>query len=186
MNKNRYLILIIFIIQSNFLFADLGILPIGMGIDISKDVSDIYFDLTFYRIECDYSTGIGFGTSIGWIGFGWDVIRYYYHISNVYYERQDYFEEKHSCSIINPIIFWNIFPSSNLLSFGPIINLNYAPNFDFKSFIFSTGIRLTYYVHGFFANYIRFHIEVGHRYMSNIDRNSFYFVIKFGPLSIFR
>ncbi|MDR2965543.1 MAG: hypothetical protein LBU88_07185 [Treponema sp.] len=147
-----------------------GFFPIGVSLDFSKDGANVNYDICIGRLETSsFETGIG---------IGWEMVKY------------NKIRDEHYFSIINPIIYWNIFgplsfygnyPSSSIVwnsMFGPFIHINYAPNYNFQNYILFTGLRFTYTSFLDATGCFLFHIEAGNRYIRDGNINNPYISVK--------
>ncbi|MDR2965537.1 MAG: hypothetical protein LBU88_07155 [Treponema sp.] len=147
-----------------------GFIPIGIGLDFSKDGANINYDVCIGRLETSsYEIGIG---------IGWEILKY------------NKIKNEHYFSIINPIIYWNIFEPLSFFGnyhelsivqnsmFGPFLHVNYAPNRNFQNYILFTGLRFTYTSFMDATDCFLFHIEAGYRYIKDRNINNLYINVK--------
>jgi hypothetical protein len=180
--KKIFLIILIFVANLIYSQNQFGLLPCGMGINVSEDKTvSLDFDLNIGYFSIDgyiftdrlfYSWSFDPGIGIIWVPVNYR-----------------YFSNNHYISIINFQAYWNIFhliPVENPYDlswqnsifiggsiFGPFVSINYAPNFNFNNYIFCTGIRynLTGKDHG--NRFYIFNIECGYKLFDN--KKNYYF-----------
>jgi hypothetical protein len=128
-------IFLIFIINNSYCFELTGIGPIGIDLNFTKNNNSAGYEfnlLSFMEYD-DLTT---------YLYLKWTPLNYRYINKNEYY------------SIINLMLFWNVgllytYKSNkyfeNDLNFGPFISINYAPNFNFKDYVFTYGL-IFYYI----------------------------------------
>jgi hypothetical protein len=153
--------------------AIFGIIPCGIGMDISDN--NCYLDLDIRLLPMSaISNTTGFGIS-------WIPVNYRYAINKNYW------------SIFNFGILWDfltlIKKRNNHSGFigeiitGPFVNINYAPNFNFKSYFLFYGLRFNWFDPNHGAGPSLTNMEIGYRLIEN--KNNFYFNLSISIIALF-
>jgi hypothetical protein len=150
-----------------------GIIPCGIGMGVFDN--NYFLDLDIRLLPMSViSNKTGFGIT-------WIPVNYRYAINKNYW------------SVFNFGILWDFLilvkNKNNNTGFiydiiiGPFVNINYAPNFNFKNYFLFYGLRFNWFDPNHGAGFSLSNMEIGYRLMEN--KNNFYFNINISIIALY-